>query len=111
MAQTIQFNTQLSFGVAGCPFKSERAVQLALNGTYIVSQTANAAGLPGWFMVLTSVNDVLQYSPDGGVTWRTVVPASSFGVFYSDGQNWRLLNSGAADVGGVNTRLTPIDII
>lgn len=117
MAQTIELGVQLSFGNAGCPYKAEQSVVLAANANQTIANSVGAgdsafASLPGWFMVLPSANDVVQYSPDGGTTWRDIIPSSGFGYVYSDGFNFRIHNGGVADVAGAAfTRLIPLDLI
>ena len=39
----------------------------------------------------------VEYSPDGGTTWRLLIPAGEGGVVISDGSNVRLNNTGASD--------------
>lgn len=116
MAVTLELGVQQAFGSAGCPFGTEQAIQLGAGANKVVANSVGAGvsantSLPGWFMVLLSANDKLQYTPDGGVTFRDLVAAGGSLVFYSDGFNFRILNTGVADVGGIFTRLVPILII
>lgn len=104
---------QQAFGAAACPFLTEQAVQLGALATQVVRASTATAALPnqnpgGVFYALMSANDVLEYTPDAGVTFRTCGPAGTGQLFNTDGYNWRLRNTGVADSGGVATRLFQI---
>lgn len=100
MTVAIQTGVQQSFGATGCPFGSETALQLAAGGTNTPAR--------GEYMVVLSPNDSLQYTPDAGVTYRTIYGDGGTGRFYTDGFNVRILNNGNADLGAVYSYLTQI---
>lgn len=113
MPLTIILGQQQAFGAPDSLFGAEQAVQLGANANQVIanvigagsSQFNNGAGM---FMVLCSANDKVQYTPDGGVTFRDIIAAGGFGYVFSDGFNFRILNTGVADTGAAITRLTPL---
>jgi len=70
-------------------FGSESTVTVTAGGTYTVPK--------GVYLVSLGANTKVEYSPDGGTTWRTLIPAGQGGVVISDGSNVRLNNTGGAD--------------
>ena len=91
----IQIGTQQNFGAAGSFYSVETTVQLA--------GAANVVLARGLWMVACSANDVVEYTPDSGTTFRTLIPAMSGGMVYADGFNVRIRNTGVADSGAVKT--------
>jgi len=69
-------------------FGTETSVSVEAGGTSTISA--------GIYQVSLAANTAVQYSPDGGVTWRTMLAAGTGGVVISDGSNVRLYNAGAA---------------
>ncbi len=113
MPETLTLGVQLAFGSTGCPYLAEQSVQLGANANKTIAGSVGAgssafANVPGVFMVLCSANDKVQYTPDGGVTFRDIIPVGGFGYVFSDGFNFRILNTGVADVGAAITRLTQL---
>jgi hypothetical protein len=47
---------------------------------------------PGLYMIINGGHNTARYSPDSGVTRRTVIAASSGGLIWSDGQNMDIYN-------------------
>ncbi len=50
----------------------------------------------GIYYVTCGANTAVEYSPDGGSTWRTLISAGGAGLVVSDGSNVRLNNGGGA---------------
>lgn len=96
----MQLGVQQNFGAAGCSFGSETTLQLGAT----LKQTLSR----GLWMVACSADDLVEYTPDSGTTFRTLIPAGSGGVVYSDGFNVRIRNTGVADTGGIKTFYTEI---
>jgi len=113
MPLTVILGSQLAFGAAGSLYAAEQALQLTANQRLTIAKTIGAGvstftGGAGRFMVICSPNDKVQYTLDGGTTFRDFIPAGGAGYVDSDGFNFSLLNTGVADTGGVFTRLTPM---
>jgi hypothetical protein len=114
MPLTIVLGQQQAFGQPDSMYGAEQAIQLGANANKVIAnalgagsaQFANGAGM---FMILCSANDKVQYTPDGGVTFRDIIPAGGFGYIFSDGFNFRILNTGVADAGAAITRLVPLN--
>lgn len=70
-------------------FGTESAVTVTAGGTSIISK--------GIYLVSLGANTLVEYSPDGGTTWRLLYPAGTGGLVISDGSNVRLRNTGTAD--------------
>ncbi len=68
-------------------FGTETAVTVDAGATVTISK--------GIYYVRTGANTTVEYSPDGGTTWVTLIPAGSAGLVISDGSNVRLNNAGA----------------
>lgn len=126
MAQTVEFGQQLSFGAVGepyrTPYNTPSSVLHSGGGAGGIWYLANHLpqpsgpnvqdgfqGEPMWFMVATSAQQIVEFSYNGGTTWVPFLLPSSIGQFYSDGQNWRINNTGSTDVTG--SVVYPIDII
>ena len=69
-------------------FGTESAVSVGAGATSTIAK--------GVYLVSLGANTSVEYSPDGGTTWRTLLPAGTGGVVVSDGSNVRLNNAGAA---------------
>ena len=67
---------------------TESAVSVAAGGTYAIPA--------GIYYVVLGANTSVQYTPDRGTTWRTVIPAGHGGLVVSDGTSFRLYNAGTA---------------
>ena len=83
------------FRIAELPFErlkkefgTEQTVTVAAGGTQVISK--------GVYYVACGANTSVEYSPDGGTTWRTLIAAGGSGLVISDGSNVRLNNAGAA---------------
>ena len=70
-------------------FGTESTVTVTAGSTSTISK--------GVFLVSLGANTKVEYSPDGGTTWRTLIPAGEGGVVISDGSNVRLNNTGTSD--------------
>jgi len=79
----------LRFSQLAKVFGSESVVTVTAGGTYTVPK--------GVYLVSLGANTSVEYSPDGGTTWRTLIPVGQGGVIISDGSNVRLNNTGSAD--------------
>jgi len=79
-------NVQLTFGAPQSPFGVENAVLLTTTQSVVLSQGV-------WMVQTADVNTALQYSPNLGTTWRTLVQGVAAGrgaIVYSDGFSVRL---------------------
>ena len=70
-------------------FGTESTVTVTAGSTSTISK--------GVFLVSLGANTKVEYSPDGGTTWRTLIPAGEGGLVISDGSNVRLNNTGTSD--------------
>lgn len=91
----MQIAAQQSFGAAGCYFGAETTLQLTAAANKVLDR--------GLWLVALSANDLVEYSPDAGVTYRTALPALTGGQIFSDGYNVRIRNTGVADTGSDKT--------
>jgi len=66
-------------------------------GTQVISE--------GVYIARLGANTSIEYSPDGGTTWYTLIAAGGTGIVFSDGANVRFNNAGAA---AENSYLLPI---
>jgi len=87
----------VTFAKLSKSFGTESTVSVPAGGTSVISK--------GVYLVSLGANTSVEYSPDGGTTWRTLLPAGTGGVVISDGSNVRLNNAGAA---AENSYLLPL---
>jgi len=64
--------------------------------TVSVGATSQQPISKGIYYVRTGANTVVEYSPDGGTTWVTIVPTGGAGLIISDGSNVRFNNAGGS---------------
>jgi len=69
-------------------FEVEQTVTVAAGGTKTIDK--------GIYCVTCGANTSVEYSPDGGITWRTLIAAGQSGLVISDGSNVRLNNVAVA---------------
>jgi len=69
-------------------FGTEQTVSVEAGATSTIAK--------GVYYVSCGANTSVEYSPDGGTTWRTLVAAGGAGLIISDGINLRLNNAGTA---------------
>jgi len=69
-------------------FGAESTVSVDASSTYTIPS--------GIYLVSLGANTSVEYTPDGGTTWRTLLSAGSGGVVISDGSSVRLNNAGTA---------------
>jgi len=69
-------------------FDSETTVTVDAGATSTISA--------GIYLVSLGANTSVEYTPDGGTTWRTLIAAGGGGVVISDGSSVRLNNGGTA---------------
>lgn len=69
-------------------FGTEQTVNVGAGATSAISK--------GIYYVTCGANTSVEYSPDGGTTWRTLISAGGAGLVISDGANVRLNNAGTA---------------
>ena len=69
-------------------FGSESTVSVDAGATYTIPA--------GIYLVSLGANTSVEYTPDGGTTWRTMIAAGGGGIVISDGSSVRLNNSGTA---------------
>jgi len=86
--ETLLQVTDLPFANLQKSFGTEQTVTVAAAGTQTISE--------GVYYVTCGANTSVEYSPDGGTTWRTLIAAGGAGLVISDGSNVRLNNAGAA---------------
>jgi hypothetical protein len=96
-ANKILLAEQLAFGASGSAFLTE------LNPTVYYSPSTPYVLPAGWWFVVPQTYLLVQYSPDGGSTWRTVYPSTFGGLVYSDGYNTRLAAASGATTNPVTT--------
>jgi len=64
--------------------------------TVTVDAGATSTISKGIYYVRCGANTSVEYSPDGGTTWVTLIAAGGVGLVISDGSNVRLNNGGTA---------------
>ena len=79
-------------------FGTETTLSVEAGSTAVISK--------GIYYVRCDTNVSIEYSPDGGTTWVTIIPAGGAGLIISDGSNVRANNAG---VGAENVYLLPIE--
>jgi len=82
-------DNSLRFSQIDKVFGTETTVTVGAGSTQTVPK--------GVYLCSLGSNTKVEYSPDGGTTWRTLIPAGQGGVIISDGSNVRLNNSGGSD--------------
>jgi len=70
-------------------FGTEQAITVPAGSTSVIDE--------GVYIVRLGANTLVEYSPDGGSTWYTLIPAGSIGIVFSDGANVRFNNTGTSD--------------
>ena len=70
-------------------FGSEQPITVDAGSTEVVPE--------GLYIVRLGPNTSVEYSPDGGATWYTLISAGGRGIVFSDGVNVRFNNTGTAD--------------
>ena len=78
-------------------FGTESATSIGAGATYTIPK--------GIYYVRCDADVRVEYSPDGGTTWITVISAGGAGLIISDGSNVRAVNAGTASE---NVYLLPI---
>ena len=68
-------------------FGTEQTISVA-PGTQVISE--------GVYIARLGANTSIEYSPDGGTTWYTLIAAGGIGIVFSDGSNVRF-NNGQMD--------------
>lgn len=84
MPITIPLGQQQAFGSTGSAYGAETTTTTGANQTTVLPL--------GWWMVLNGARQSVQYTPDAGTTFRTLIAASAAGVVWSDGFNVRIAN-------------------
>ena len=78
-------------------FGTETTVSVDAGATSVIDK--------GIYYVRCGANTSVEYSPDGGTTWYTLIAAGGTGLVISDGSNVRLNNAGT---GAEDSYLLPI---
>lgn len=73
--------------------------------TVTTASSATVLSPPGFYFVITGAQNSVQYSPDGGGTYRTLLPASSESMVWSDGITVQVTNT---STGGTSARYVRI---
>lgn len=92
MPQVINLNQQLTFGAPNSPFGAENAFN-----AFTTTQTL-VIPLGVWMIKIVDTNQRVEYSPDSGSTWRSLIVGAAdrgLGAIYSDGFNVRFAQSAA----------------
>lgn len=97
MAVVIGLGIQQVFGSSGCQFGAENNVTLGVSASQVLAE--------GMWMVALGSHDVVQYTPDSGTTYRTLLAAGTGGLVFSDGFNVRLDNNGTAGTATYYTKV------
>ena len=87
----------LRFSQVKVVFGAEQTVSVDAGATSVISE--------GIYIVRCGANTSVEYSPDGGTTWHTLIAAGGTGIVFSDGSNVRLNNGGT---GAEDSYLLPI---
>lgn len=99
---SLSLNKILSGSVGGVPgageyFGAELSEVIAASGNYVLPV--------GAYLVELNAHVQIEYSTDGGTTWRAMTPLGTGGFVISDGTNVRLL----ADATGGTARFLPVN--
>jgi hypothetical protein len=85
MPVPIVLGQQQAFGSVGSGYGAEQ--------TTVTTANARTALPEGWWMGFNGAHNTLQYTPDGGSTFRTLAAVSvGWGAIWSDGFNVSILN-------------------
>ena len=87
-----------NFGSSTSPFGTENVSTSTATATITLTP-------PGFYIIVTGAQNLVQYSPNSGGLWRTLVAASTTELIWSDGQNMRIYNT---STGGTTTFYTQI---
>jgi len=79
-------------------FGTEQTVSVDAGATSTISK--------GIYYARCGANTSVEYSPDGGTTWYTLISAGGIGLVISDGSNVRFNNGGT---GAEDSYLLPIE--
>jgi len=69
-------------------FGTEQTVNVGAGATSVIAE--------GIYIARLGANTSVEYSPDGGTTWYTLIAAGGTGLVFSDGSNVRLNNAGGS---------------
>jgi hypothetical protein len=111
MAVKIAVVGALAYGSGGSPFGSEILLNAAAGPTYLASSvTLLNQQSPSIFPSVLQITHAagvgmeVQYTPDAGVTWRTLGNQSAYWI-YADGSTTRVFNN---TPGSINVFLVPV---
>jgi len=90
-----KFEIQDNTGTKVCGLESENK-SFGTESTVSVDAGATSTIPKGIYYVSCGANTTVEYSPDGGTTWRTSVNAGGTNLVISDGSSVRLNNGGTA---------------
>ena len=79
----------LAYSQIKVSFGTEQTVTVAAGSTQAIPE--------GVYIVRLGANTSVEYSPDGGTTWYTLISAGGIGIVFSDGANVRFNNAGTVD--------------
>ena len=71
-------------------------ISFGTESTANVGAGATSTISAGAYIARCGTNTSVEYSPDGGTTWYTLIAAGGTGVIFSDGSNVRFNNGGGA---------------
>ena len=69
-------------------FGTEQTVSVGAGSTQMISE--------GVYIARCGPNTSVEYSPDGGTTWYTLISTGGIGIVFSDGSNVRFNNVGTS---------------
>lgn len=91
-------NVESTYGNVDSVFESELH-------SVTTASSATVLSPPGFYFVVTGAHNTVQYTPDAGTTFRTLVGTSSGGMVFSDGKTTQITND---STGGTSAFYTQI---
>lgn len=76
-----------TYGAQGVPFGSQSTINSTTGSTFVIPV--------GQYLVVTGSGNVVEYSPNAGGSYQTLMAASSGGYVWADGVTVRFRNTGA----------------
>lgn len=86
-----------TFGTNTSPFGTENTTPTTASAVTVLPA--------GWWMVLNGAQNTVEYSPNSGTTWRTLIAASVGGLVWSDGENVQIANTSTGGTSSYYTQL------
>ena len=100
MPIVIPLGQQQVFGSTGSAFSAETTTTSAANQNTVLSV--------GRWMVVNGAHNTVQYTPDAGTTFRTLIALSASGICWSYGFNVRINTDATAGTSSCMTQIKGI---